>query len=93
MHLRISDHAWQRWNERVGEVKKKDIRRLVMGRLRSQIRLGIKACDKEGFDLDLFPDLRAVLVIDPMGYWVVQTFYRVFPGESEISTETEEVHG
>jgi hypothetical protein len=89
VHLRISDHAWQRWNERVGEVKKKDIRRLVMGRLRDQLRVGITACDPEAFELSIYPDVLAVLIIDPSGCWVVKTF-RQLTGKSAGSTEIEE---
>lgn len=89
MHLRISDHAWQRWSERVGEVRKKDIRRLVMGRLRDQLRVGITACDPEAFELSIYPDVLAVLIIDPSGCWVVKTF-RQLTGKSAVSTEIEE---
>ena len=77
MQLYISGHALQRWNERVGPVDIKQIRRLVTHRLHNQLRLGLKACDKEAFELELYPDLLAVLGIDETGYWYVKTFRRV----------------
>ena len=74
MHLRISDHAWRRWKERVGPVNRKEIRRLVMSKLRNQLRVGLTACDPEAFELSIYPDVLAVLIIDPSGCWVVKTF-------------------
>lgn len=91
MHLRISDHAWQRWSERVGPVRKKEISRMVRRKLISQLRLGLQACDREAFELEVFPDVVAVVAISDRGFWSVKTFRKGFPGESAGSTEIEEV--
>lgn len=91
MWVYISPHALERWRERIGPADLKKLRRLVNNRLRTQLRLGLSAKDEKAFALDVYPDVRAILSIDSQGYWVVETFYRVFPGESEISTESEEV--
>jgi len=90
MQVFISDHAWQRWSERVGPVRKKEISRMVRRKLINQLRLGLQACDSEAFELEIFPDVVAVVAISDMGFWSVKTFRKVFPGESEISTESEE---
>jgi len=72
----ISNHAMQRWQERVGPAKHKDVLRLVSNNLKNQLKLGLKAHDKESFALEVKPtSVTAVLSIDPRGYWVVKTFH------------------
>lgn len=76
----ITDHALQRWSERVGPVDIKKIRGLVRGCLRTQLRLGLKK-DGNGdleFLLPLFENLTAVVKLDDC--WVVKTFRREMTG-------------
>ena len=74
LQVYITDHAWRRWRERVGPGKRKDIRRRVKRRLATQLRMGLEACDREAFELEIFPGVLAVMMIDRAGFWVVKTF-------------------
>lgn len=68
----VTDHAYERYLERVGPVDRGELAELVRLHLRSQLPLG-KEVQGGAIEVFLTPEIRAVVVPDVRGYWACLT--------------------
>ena len=73
----LSDHAYRRWQLRVGgKAKKSKIRADIRHRLMSELKLGADVNKNGGLEIEVRPGIWAICYPSLMGGWVVATIIR-----------------
>lgn len=72
----VTPHALRQWRNRVNPGDSVErIAKIVRGRLKHQIRVGMKANSRGAFELELMPRLTAIMVIDGRGWVLITVIY------------------
>jgi hypothetical protein len=82
MKVKITGHAYERWNKYIGYMKRTKLAALVERHLYAALRQGAEV-KNDAIQLEIFHNLNAVVTPEYNGVWSVVTFYQ---------TEKEVIH-
>lgn len=69
----VSDHAWNRWQERVGKISRKKLTKLLTAKLNETIGVGLRIDSSGDGWVEAIPGVWAVIELTGRG-WMVKTF-------------------